>query len=154
MGSWNKTLAICRKGRCRGAVLPRPERSLDMKNSSDSALLPPKPTGLRKWVYALHLGWLFDHKFLLLTHRGRKTGLIRRSVIAVMLYDRRKQESMVLAGYGKDSDWYRNLQAHPALEIQTGFRRYRPTQRFLTEEVYALLARFAHCTHSFRLARG
>jgi hypothetical protein len=47
--------------------------SLDMKNSSDSALLPPKPTGLRKWVYALphhfyalHLGWLFDHKFLLL----------------------------------------------------------------------------------------
>ncbi len=123
-----------------------------MKNSSNSALLPPKPTGLRKWVYALprhlyalHLGWLFDHKFLLLTHRGRKTGLIRRTVIAVMLYDRRKQESMVLAGYGKDSDWYRNLQAHPALEIQTGFCRYRPTQRFLTEEeVYALLARFAH----------
>ena len=65
-----------------------------MKNSSDSALLPPKPPGLRKWVYALprhlyalHLGWLFDHKFLLLTHRGRKTGLIRRTVIAVILYE-------------------------------------------------------------------
>ena len=38
---------------------------------------------------------------------------------------------------GERSDWYRNLKAHPALEIRTGRERYAPEQRFLTpEEVY------------------
>jgi hypothetical protein len=37
-------------------------------------------------------------------------------------------------GVGPNTEWLRNLRAHPALEIQIGRERYRPEQRFLTED--------------------
>lgn len=45
-----------------------------------------------------------------------------------------------MSGYGVQSDWYRNIQAQPAIEIQVGHQRYRPQQRMLsTEETLAIL---------------
>jgi hypothetical protein len=35
-------------------------------------------------LYRLHLGWLLGHRFLLLTHVGRKSGLQRRTVLEVV----------------------------------------------------------------------
>ncbi len=37
-------------------------------------------------------------------------------------------------GMGERSDWYRNLAAHPALEVQIGRRRFTPKQRFLNQD--------------------
>ena len=39
-----------------------------------------------------------------------------------------------MSGYGAQSDWYRNIQAQPAIEVQIGFQRYPPRQRLLSEE--------------------
>ena len=39
-----------------------------------------------------------------------------------------------MSGYGLQSDWYRNIQAQPAIEVQVGHMRYTPQQRMLTEE--------------------
>jgi hypothetical protein len=56
-------------------------------------------------------------------------------------YDPSTHESIVVAGYGSRADWYQNIQAHPALEVQTGLRRYVPRQRMLTlDEVDTELA--------------
>lgn len=102
------------------------------------ALAQSRPTGLLRlalhlpiWLYRLHLGWLLGHRFLLLTHRGRATGRPRQAVIEVIRYDPTTRQSVVVSGWRGETDWYRNLLAHPALEIVTGTERYVPQQRFL-----------------------
>ncbi len=84
-------------------------------------------------IYSLNLGWIFGHRFLLLTHRGRKSGLIHRTPLEVIHYDRSTRTSTVISAWGEKSDWYRNIQTTPALQIQTGRDRYVPVQRILTE---------------------
>lgn len=102
---------------------------------------PAQPRGLLKWgfklpivLYRARLGWLLGHRFLLLTHHGRKTGKIRRTVLEVVRFDATTGESVVLSAYGKRADWYQNLLAHPAVEVQTGWRRYVPQYRLLGAE--------------------
>lgn len=86
------------------------------------------------YLYRLDLGWLLGHRFLLLTHRGRKSGRIYQTVLEVIAYDPATGESVVLSGWGERADWYRNIKASPALEVQTGRQRYVPSQRFLAPE--------------------
>jgi deazaflavin-dependent oxidoreductase (nitroreductase family) len=108
---------------------------------------PKKPAGMLKWsfnlptaLYRARLGWLLGHRFLLLTHYGRKTGKSRHTVLEVVRYDPVTHESAVLSAYGDRADWYQNIQAHPAVLIQTGRERYRPQQRLLNaEECYIAL---------------
>jgi deazaflavin-dependent oxidoreductase (nitroreductase family) len=112
-----------------------------------SAAAPAKPTGLKRLLfkapvllYRAGLGWLLGQRFLLLVHRGRKSGRKRYTVLEVARFDPATRESVVTAAYGEASDWYRNIHAQPALEIRTGFDRYRPQQRFLdTEAAYDAL---------------
>ncbi len=92
------------------------------------------------YLYRLGLGWLLGHRFLLLTHHGRKSGRVRKTVLEVVSYDPETRESVVVSGWGERADWYRNIQAHPALEVQTGRDRYVPTQRILSAgEAYAVM---------------
>ncbi len=96
-----------------------------------------------KWmiiVYRFHLGWLMGHRFLLVTHRGRKTGKVRQTGVMVLRYDYQSREAFVVAGNAY-ADWYRNIHASPALEVSLGRQRYRPEQRFLeVQEIAELLA--------------
>jgi deazaflavin-dependent oxidoreductase (nitroreductase family) len=95
------------------------------------------------FLYHHNLGRLLGHRFLLVAHRGRKSGKIYETVLEVIDYDARRRESYVLSAWGQRSDWYRNIQASPAIMIQTGGRRYTPVQRSLTpEEGDALWATF------------
>lgn len=102
---------------------------------------PARPHGLLKWGYRLpialyraRLGWLLGHRFLLLTHRGRKTGKIRRTVLEVVYYDPATHESAVLSAYGERADWYQNLLEHPAVEVRTGGSGYVPQYRLLDSD--------------------
>jgi deazaflavin-dependent oxidoreductase (nitroreductase family) len=86
------------------------------------------------WLYRVDLGWLFGHRLARLTHRGRRSGRIRHTVVEVVRYEPRTREIVVAAAWGGQTDWYRNIQASPALEIRTGQTVYRPAQRFLTSD--------------------
>ena len=105
---------------------------------------PKKPTGLRVllykfpvYLYRMGLGFLFGGRFLLLTHRGRKTGKIYHTLLEVIRYDPETDESIVVAAYGEKANWYQNIRKNPALEVRTRGKRYVPEQRFLSpEEVY------------------
>lgn len=111
---------------------------------------PRRPRGVLKWafhlpsaLYRLHLGWLLGHHALLLTHRGRRSGRLHHTVLEVVRYDPRIDESVVFSAYGDRSDWYRNIQAAPVLEVRTGRSRYVPEQRQLDpEESYAVLVAY------------
>ena len=107
-----------------------------------------RPTGASRlafrlpiYLYRTGLGRLLGHRFLLLVHRGRKSGLIRETVLEVFVHDPDTGESVVLSAWGEESDWYRNVAATPALEVRTGDQRYVPGQRFLDpEENHAVIS--------------
>jgi deazaflavin-dependent oxidoreductase (nitroreductase family) len=99
---------------------------------------------LPSYLYRLRLGGLLGHRFLLLTHRGRKSGLTRRTPLEVLNYDPRSRASVVLSAWGEKADWYRNIEAGPPLEAETAGERYSPAVRFLTtEEAYAVITEYA-----------
>jgi deazaflavin-dependent oxidoreductase (nitroreductase family) len=101
--------------------------------------------GLRlpSYLYRFRLGGLLGHRFLLLTHRGRKSGLIRRTPLEVLHYNPHSRESVVLSAWGKRADWYRNIEAGPPLEVETAGERYPPAARSLTsEEAFAVITEY------------
>jgi hypothetical protein len=40
-----------------------------------------------RWFYRLGLGWIFGTALVQVTHRGRKSGQIRRTILEVLHYD-------------------------------------------------------------------
>lgn len=57
---------------------------------------------LRLPIYLYHAGLssLLDHRFMLLTHRGRKSGRVYETVLEVILYHPQTQTSFVASGWG------------------------------------------------------
>jgi deazaflavin-dependent oxidoreductase (nitroreductase family) len=64
---------------------------------------------------------------------GRRSGKMRRTVLAVLRFDEQTKEIYAVSAW-KGSDWYYNIQAAPALQVETGFVRYVPLQRTLSPE--------------------
>ena len=89
-------------------------------------------------IYRLRLGWLFGHRFLLLTHVGRKSGKVRQTILAVLSYDSSSMEIKAVSAWNA-SEWYKNIQVTPAVSVETGFTSYSPVQRELSAEEIAHL---------------
>jgi len=99
---------------------------------------PAPPTGVLRallglpvHLYHAHLGVLLGHRFLLLVHTGRKTGLHRETVLEVVRYDPLTAESVVAAGWGRRTGWLHNVEAGLAHEVRTGRQRFAPAYRIL-----------------------
>jgi deazaflavin-dependent oxidoreductase (nitroreductase family) len=104
----------------------------------------PLPLYRRGW------GWLLGDTFLLLVHAGRKTGKPYSTVAMVLSYDRQRHEAVICSAWGKDTDWIRNIQVHPALKVQIGRESFTPGQRFLSaDESVAVVAEFQR-RHPYR----
>ena len=86
------------------------------------------------------LGRLMDHWLMLVTHVGRKSGKVRKTVLYVQGYDPQTREVRVVSAWG-ESDWFKNVRKSPALQIEIGRERYEPEQRFLEAEEIAELER-------------
>lgn len=96
--------------------------------SEKSATLKP-PRGLSRLLlrlpivlYRLRLGWLLGQRFMLIHHRGRKSGLLRQAVVEVVRHDREGDRYIVAAGFGPKSQWYQNVGHTPDVTIQVGRR--------------------------------
>jgi deazaflavin-dependent oxidoreductase (nitroreductase family) len=85
------------------------------------------------FLYRLRLGWLLGKRFMQLTHVGRRSGKVRRTILAVLRFDEKTREIYAVSAW-KGSDWYYNIQAASALRVETGFVRYIPAQRTLSPE--------------------
>ena len=84
-------------------------------------------------LYRLHLGWVFGKRFMQITHVGRHSGQVRRTILAVLRFDAQTKAIYAVSAW-QGSDWYYNIQAAPALQVETGFVRYAPVQRTLSPE--------------------
>ncbi len=85
------------------------------------------------FLYRLNLGWLLGMRFMQITHVGRRSGKVRRTILAVLRYDEKSKELLAVSAW-KGSDWYFNIKASPALQLESGFVRYIPKQRNVSPE--------------------
>src|SRR5690349_18789035 len=86
------------------------------------------------WLYRVHLGWLLDNRFLLLTHTGRKSGLPRQNVLEVFQYEKASQTYYVFAGWGESADWVLNVMKKPEVIVTVGHRRFNACATRLSPE--------------------
>lgn len=94
-------------------------------------------------AYQHGVGPAVGRTFLAFTHIGRRTGQPHETVAMVLRRDVATGEAVIVAGWGPQSDWYRNIQAHPAVQVQLGGQTFVPQQRFLTdEEAFDVVADF------------
>ncbi len=94
-------------------------------------------------LYDLNAGWLLGHRFLLLTHRGRRTGRRYRCPLEVLVWRPDVREAIVMAGFGPKSQWYRNVLAGGATEVQIARQRFAPVARQLeAEEATTVIAAY------------
>lgn len=104
-------------------------------------------------LYRARLGALAGSRLLYIAHRGRRSGRRYETVAEVVGYDRSRPEVVVVAAWGRNPDWYRNLCAAPALEVRLGAHRWvRPEQRFPdgAETLQTLLAYRARHPRAWR----
>lgn len=85
------------------------------------------------FLYRFKLGWLLGNRFMQLTHVGRHSGKVRRTILAVLRFDPDSKEILAVSAW-KGSDWYYNIQAAPALHVESGRVSYVPQQRTVSAE--------------------
>jgi deazaflavin-dependent oxidoreductase (nitroreductase family) len=102
-------------------------------------------------AYQHNAGPAVGRTFVAFTHVGRKTGRTYQTVAMVLRHDRASGEVVIVAGWGPQTDWYRNLRAHPAVQVQLGGQTFTPQQRFLTnEEAFDVVVQFRR-EHPYRV---
>jgi len=75
-------------------------------------------------------GWI-----MVLSHRGRKTGLLRRTPLNYAVVG---EEVYCLAGFGARADWYRNVLANPNVEVWLVEGRYAGTAEDVSDSLQRL----------------
>ena len=97
--------------------------------------------GLPRVLYAHGWGWVLGHRFLQLSHRGRRTGTLHHTVLEVVQYDRVTGEAVVASGFGNRTDWLLNLRA--GSDVVVSISRFSAPARYRelrTEEAVEVFA--------------
>jgi deazaflavin-dependent oxidoreductase (nitroreductase family) len=105
------------------------------------------------YAYRHDAGWMFGRTFLEFTHTGRRSGKRYDAVAMVLRYDEATRETVICAAWGPETDWYRNLEAGPAVNVRLGRESFTPHHRFLTDdEAFDVAKQFRrHHPHRLRL---
>jgi deazaflavin-dependent oxidoreductase (nitroreductase family) len=75
-------------------------------------------------LYRAKLGWLLDSRFLLLRHRGRRSGILRSTVLEVVHRDPSIDAYYVAAAWAGRAQWFRNASADPQVSVTVGRRSF------------------------------
>jgi deazaflavin-dependent oxidoreductase (nitroreductase family) len=107
----------------------------------DTPAVPLSPNPLLKRLlrlpaalYSLGAGFLLGHRFLLLRHRGRRSGRLYGTVLEVLTWDPGLGEAVVMSGFGRKAQWYKNVVAGGAVEVRIGRTRFEPRVRTLADD--------------------
>jgi len=86
------------------------------------------------YLYRWGLGGMLGKRFLLLIHTGRRTGHRHETVLEIMEYRADGPEAVVMSGFGRNADWFLNIQANPDEEVVIGTRHFAAKHRILPAE--------------------
>lgn len=111
-----------------------------------------KKTGIMRYIfrapvhlYRWHMGWLFDHRLLLLEHTGRRTGLRRQTVLEVVDYRKSGPQVVVVSAFGQNADWLQNIEARPDEDVTVGGQHFAASHRILGEpEAMTVMQGYEH----------
>jgi deazaflavin-dependent oxidoreductase (nitroreductase family) len=118
------------------AVVERPPlRKRIWKKVIDRVLTP-----LVRFLYRSRLKRLVGGTMVVLTHTGRKSGKIRKTVLYAQHYDPKSRELRLVAAFGV-TDWFLNISRQPARLVEVGDVQYVPEQEILTPNEIAELER-------------
>lgn len=97
------------------------------------------------YAYRAGLGFLFGSRLLMLEHIGRTSGA-RRFVVLEVVERPGPDRYVVVSGFGRRAQWYRNIVAHPHVRVSCGMRRGQPATAvpLSPDESAAALRRYAH----------
>jgi deazaflavin-dependent oxidoreductase (nitroreductase family) len=95
-------------------------------------------------LYRARLGFVLGSRFLMLEHAGRTSGL-RRYVVLEVADHPSPGRYVVASGFGTRAQWFRNVQANPAVRVYLrGRKPVAATARQLPpDEAAAVLERYA-----------
>jgi len=82
-------------------------------------------------LYRVRLGWLLDSRFLLLRHRGRRSGMLRSTVLEVVHHDRSIDAYYVAAAWAGRAQWFQNVSADPRVGVTVGRKSFEGVARDL-----------------------
>ncbi len=110
------------------------------------------PTGFHRllwrapiWLYRWRLGSLIKNRMLLLHHTGRVSGQPRENVLEIVKRDEENDIYYLASGFGKRSDWYKNIIKQPAVSITVGREKRAVTAvPLLSEESAKMMVDYAH----------
>jgi len=115
--------------------------SSENRPQSHTSFQIPYPKGILRlfmrspiFLYRLHLGWLLGKRFLLLEHRGRRSGILRHAVIEVVDHNPQDGTYVVAAAWGAQSDWFQNILAAPNIYVTVSTHRFPAVARQLSRE--------------------
>jgi deazaflavin-dependent oxidoreductase (nitroreductase family) len=92
-------------------------------------------------IYGIGAGPLLGHRFVLLVHRGRRSGRIYSTVLEVVEWRPERHEAVVMSGWGAHANWFRNVRAGGAVEIRIARERFPPDAGVVApDEAVAVLA--------------
>jgi deazaflavin-dependent oxidoreductase (nitroreductase family) len=104
-------------------------------------------------LYRLGLGRLLGRRLVLLEHTGRTSGR-RRLVVLECVLRPTPDQVVVASGFGRQAQWYRNLEANPAVRVSSGGMRDRPAlAELLGKGGSDVLLRQYACEHGAALRR-
>ena len=87
------------------------------------------------WIFKLRLGRLFGTRFAMITHRGRKSGQPRTVIVETADGSPKSGRVVYIVAYGKRAQWYKNLEAAPAVSLEIAGKVYeQPRHEFLDRE--------------------
>jgi deazaflavin-dependent oxidoreductase (nitroreductase family) len=93
------------------------------------------------FLYRWHCGRLLGHRFLLVIHVGRRTGIRRHTVLEIVEYRQDGPEAVVVSAFGRGADWLRNIKVTPSPEVVIGSRHFTAAFRVLgADEAVMVLA--------------
>jgi deazaflavin-dependent oxidoreductase (nitroreductase family) len=114
--------------------------SPDHPPQSRTSFRLPYPKGFLRLImrfpillYRLRLGWLLGQRFLLLEHRGRRSGKPKHAVIEVVDHDPNDGSYVVAAAWGAQSDWFKNILATPGVHVTVSTNRFPATAERIPE---------------------
>jgi deazaflavin-dependent oxidoreductase (nitroreductase family) len=81
-------------------------------------------------LYDSGRGWIVGGLILLLRHTGRRSG---KRYATPLQYERIDDDFYIGAARGQASDWFRNLQADPRVEVSVGRRTFQALAEPVTD---------------------
>ena len=112
-----------------------------MEKQKPNFKIPDPPRGSKAilwrlpiWIFRLGLGWVFGHRAILLTHKGRISGQPRQAVLEVIQYEKATNVHYVVSGFGEKSQWFQNIMKTPEVYVQVGNKRFAAVAERLSPE--------------------